>query len=355
MVETAFMLLRKKDSTQQRRPVQVVIAREGSEDAALRSLRLPVTTSPVLAPSVEVFDVPHGMFDPSSWLPLRKSVYELRGSLAAAGLPTVGSLLTVHQGARTGDNVAFLISDQEWGELPDEEKFFFRPAAGQGTIRDGRLIPAEYVFYPYGPNGPLIQEEDELRRKVPQYYERKLKPRELRLKRRARVRRCWWSLTLERSWQREREPKIVTTYFGMPGSFSYDGTGDYVLVQGHAWLWKKRLAPNSLGKLQRELHQTPLPWAYVALLNSTLFGRILGCYCPRVQGGQFNLSPRFVNKVPLPAFGTTEAFTTGLVDELARFGRRILQDGAEAIRAELDKVASRAYGLPASLIPEWPE
>ena len=351
-VEIAFILLKKKDSSRQRPPVQVVIAKEGSEDAALRMLRLSAVNGLMPASSVEVFSVGPGMMNPSSWLPQRKSVYELRDFLVKRGLPSVGDLFTVHQGALTGDNLAFVISVSEWDALPVKEKAFFRPTAGQGTIRDGRLICGEYVFYPYDSKGPRIADEAQLKREVPQFLERKLKPRESHLKRRARVASQWWLLSEERSWQLEPEPKIVTNYFGLPGSFSYDSAGDYVAVQGYAWLWKKRVAPKSGGNLQSEVHQTPLPWAYVALLNSTVFGRMLACYCPRVQGGQFNLSRRFVKNVPVPDLGTAEAFATGLVDELASFGRQILQDGAEAVRAELDKVVTRAYGLPASLMSE---
>jgi predicted RNA methylase len=351
MVETAFVLLKKKDSSPRRPPVQVVIAREGWEDLALRSLRSPALSRPGPAPSVEVFTVPHGMFVPSSWLPLRKSIYELRESLAQRRLPTVGGLFAVHQGARTGDNRAFIISASEWAALPDGEQAYFRPTAGQGTIRDGRLISGEYAFYPYGPEGARIADERTLRRVVPTFYGMKLLPRKTQLERRARVNR-WWLLTHERSWQWQREPKIVATYFGLPGSFSYDQSGDCAVVQGHAWLWKKLVAPNTGDDLQRSLHETPLPWAYVALLNSTVFGHILACYCPRVQGGQFDLSPRFVKKVPLPNLGDAEAFATGVVEELADVGRRVLQEGAAGVRSELDAAAARAYGLPASLISE---
>jgi hypothetical protein len=188
--------------------------------------------------------VAQGMFGPSSWLPLSRSVYELRERLASRKLPTVGDLVIVHQGARTGDNLACVIPPQEWEALPASEKAFFRPAAGQGVIRDGQLIRGEYVFYPYGPEGPLIKHENELLRDVPQLWEKTLNPRRSRLERRAGTRR-WWLLMWERSWQWKHEPEIVSTYSGLPGSFSYYDRGDHVVLQGHGWLWRKRLAPNS--------------------------------------------------------------------------------------------------------------
>lgn len=359
MVETAFVLAKKKGSLQRRPPIQVVIAREGYEDSALRSLRTSASNRSEPAPSVEMFTVPHSMFVPSSWLPLRKSVYDLRESLAARHLPTVGDFFEVYQGALTGDNRAFIISASEWVSLPANEQAYFRPAAGQGTIRDGRLISGAYVFYPYAPERVLIEDERTLRSVVPTFCETRLLPRKTQLERRAGISH-WWLPTRERTWQWQREPKIVATYFGLPGSFSYDETGDYAVVQGYAWLWKKLakklvkkpVLPSTQDDLQQSLHETPFPWAYVALFNSTVFGRILACYCPRVQGGQFNLSKRFVKKAPLPNLGTAEAFATGIVEELATLGRRVLQDGAAGVRNELDKAAARAYGLPASLISE---
>lgn len=344
-VETGFALLRKSQPGRTL-GVQVVIAKPGSEDAALRLLRSSARGPTMESPAVELFSVTSGVFTPASWLPLRKSTYQFREILRASGLPCVNDLFAVHQGVRTGDNRSFLLSVLDWNSLPEAEKCFFRPAAGQGTIRDGRLIRSEYVFYPYDLDGPTIRDEDELRRKVPNFYENRLLPRKSALERRARVTR-WWLLTLERSWQRGHQPKLVTTYFGVPGSFSYDGVGDSAVVQGHGWLWKSRLAPHAGDDLQASLHETPLPWAYVALFNSGVFGRVLACYCPRVQGGQFNLSPRFVKKVPVPNLGSPDAFAAGIVQELAEMGRAISANGgAVELRDSLDRAASRAYGLP---------
>jgi adenine-specific DNA-methyltransferase len=40
--------------------------------------------------------------------------------------------------------------------------------------------------------------------------------------------------------------------------------------------------------------------AYVALFNSRIFETLLGGIAPQVAGGQYDLSPRYVNSIPLP-------------------------------------------------------
>ena len=43
-----------------------------------------------------------------------------------------------------------------------------------------------------------------------------------------------------------------------------------------------------------------LPWAYAAMLNSSVFEILLANFCPRVQGGQFHLDSHFIKNVFLP-------------------------------------------------------
>jgi hypothetical protein len=351
MVETAFLMMRRLVNETRTETVEVVVAREKSEDAALRAMRLDPTYQ--TDPSVEVFTVPSGLCEPRSWMPLRRTAYAMREVLARAQLPMVSSTFVVHQGIRTGDNQAFLLDGTEWQALPEEERTFFRPAAGQGTIIEGRLHDSLFVFYPYGPEGSLIQSEADLRRMLPEYYDRKLHPREAHLRRRARIRDSWWLLTLERSWQRTKCPKLVTTYFGLPGSFAYDETGDFAVVQGHAWLWKKLSRQDTAQDPQWQMAQTPLPWAYSAIMNSRVFARILGSYCPRVQGGQFDLSPRFVQRVPMPDFRSPKLSTDALVSKLERLGHQIKDGCWSDIAEELDEAVASAYHLPRGMASDW--
>lgn len=350
MVETAFLVMRRPVNESRTDTVEVVVASEGSEDAALRSMRLDPTFQ--TDPSAEVFTVPSDFFKPLSWMPLPRKAYEMREVLAKAPLPTVSDIFLVRQGIRTGDNRAFLLDSAERAALPAGEREFFRPAAGQGTILKGTLHDSLFVFYPYGPEGAIILSEPDLRRMLPEYYERKLCPREAHLRGRPKM-RDWWLLTRERSWQWKDCPKLVTTYFGLPGCFAYDETGEFAVVQGYAWLWKKFSRREDASDLQCQMVQTPLPWAYSAIGNSRVFASILASYCPRVQGGQFDLSTRFVQRVPMPDFRVPKLSTDAVVSKLERLGHQI-QDGCLSdIADELDQTVASAYHLPRGMASEW--
>ena len=146
-----------------------------------------------------------------------------------------------------------------------------------------------------------------------------------------------------------RVPKLTSTYFGDRGSFAYDTHGDFVVLQGYAWIWSKNNSYDEvLDEADGELlafDDTLLPWAYLTVLNSRVFEDLLESSCPRVQGGQFNLSTRFVNRVDLPDLSDDHQITADLVEELALLGKEI-HAGKMPDIGKIDRVAMRAYGLP---------
>ena len=121
--------------------------------------------------------------------------------------------------------------------------------------------------------------------------------------------------------------------------------GSFVVVQGYGWLWKGIAGGSTAHAPRPKFADTPLPWAYLCLLNSGVFESLLEGTCPRVQGGQFNLSSRFINRVYLPDLSNDLQITADLVEELARLGRQI-HAGQMPEVTEIDEAATRAYGLP---------
>jgi len=345
-VETAFIVCRRLPPCASRiSRIQVLAADEGSENAALRSLRLSERQLSVKEPSIDVFYLPTHELKADSWLPLREYVYELRELLRSRQLPSVKDLFHVRQGIRTGFNQAFVLSEKDYRALPKREKAFFRKASGQGAIKGGCLTPMEHVFYPYDVNGLVLNEEEQLAQRVPTYLSRWLTPNAERLTSRQHAEK-WWAPSWPRNWQFQRRPKLVSTYFGTSRSFAYDNDGEYVVVQGYAWLWKEPRRTESTGDPQQEMHGTLLPWAYLALLNSQVFATILSSFCPRVRGGQFNLSTRFVNPIPMPDLTEEAYFARGQVQELAALGKSI--HGRKSLDDEsLNETVRRLYGLPA--------
>jgi hypothetical protein len=232
-----------------------------------------------------------------------------------------------------------VLSLEELDSLPKKERAFFRAIASNSTIHDGVIHSTEFVFFPYDASGPVLNSQDDLKRHVPRYADKCLFPHAEKLKIRNRVDPSkWWLLTLPRTWQYEHRPKLVSTYFGDRGSFAFDSAGGAVVLQGYGWLWKQRR------KRPLDFANSLLPWAYLAVLNSGVFEDLLEGACPRVQGGQFDLSTRFVNSIFLPDLSDDMQVTGQVVESLAEIGRDIHAGKGPSVQ-NIDKTVARAYGL----------
>ena len=343
-VEPGMLVLKGRTSASPRESavVRVLAAKSGSEDAALCALRRGSERSPSPA-DWDVFSVQEQSLTSASWMPRFRHSMQLVETLAASGVASVADLFDVHQGIRTGDNKAFVLSAAELASLPKKERLNFKPIASNSTIRDGTISPDEFVFFPYDSSGLTITTEEELAKRVPRYFERWLAPGKTRLaSRRGIDPNQWWRLTRPRSWQFRKQPKLTSTYFGYRGSFAYDEAGEFAVLQGYAWLWKRKKLQGS-----PSFDESSLPWGYLAILNSPVFETLLESSCPRVQGGQFNLSTRFVDGVFLPDLADSLRYTGALIEKLARLGRRIHSGDMPELDA-LDELARQAYGIPAT-------
>lgn len=360
MVEPAFLLLERRTPEEDIRPeVTVLIAQENEEHRALRALRRFDEATDSDAAGWELFTTDADTFTSASWMPRPQRFSRIIEAMDASDLPRATSLFEVHQGARTGANDVFLVSSSELESYPAQERRYFRLAADNATIKDGKLFPTQFVFFPYDATGLILRDERELQNAVPEFYARKLQPNERALASRAGVDPSkWWALTRERSWQREPGRKLVSTYFGDRGSFAYDDAGAYIVVQGHAWIWKDNpieqgdpaaLGTQALGAgelLSIDFYDTVLPWAYLALFNSLVFEALLMVACPRVQGGQFNLSKRFMDNVALPDLSDSSYVAADILHDLGSVGKA-LHRGESINVAKLTTVAARAYGISA--------
>lgn len=223
-----------------------------------------------------------------NWVPRPVRSIELFEQYAS--LPRVSELFAVEQGVRTGDVSVFQLNDAEYNSLPASERRYFRPAIVNASIVNGQIADIAYVFYPYGSRS--IESEDELERKLKRYYKSKLLPSRPSLKRRNRVERDrWWVLAEPREEAvLAKKPKLVTTYFGEPGSVSYDSSGERVVVQGFGW------TPREVSYVLDD----NTACAYVALMNTDAFFEVVAARSKRVAGGQYNLSLHFIKDIPLP-------------------------------------------------------
>ena len=341
-VEASFLVLRRRLGPA--RPAEftrVLLAEEGFEDTAIRAMRrYDPAQGEVRQPGIELYTVDSRAILPASWLPrparYRKLIRELRRTQAT----TVGTLFEVHRGIQTGNNSVFVLDEKHVKGLPRREQKFFRPAATSAIIRNGVIHPGRYVFYPYDADGPTIRCEAGLKQRVPHYYRDYLaSARENLVERVGMSESTWWLLQRPRlEWQ--TSPKLVSKYFGEQGSFAYDKSGEFAVVQGYAWIWRGADEESSA-----PFANSCLPYAYLALLNSPVFEDILASFCPRVLGGQMNLSNRFVEPVFIPDLSDESRVPSDLVSELAALGRAIA-NGNMPKESILASAANRAYGLP---------
>ena len=316
--------------------------RSSSNSQALRALRRIRQSGPLPAPEVDegysvYTDLELGTGTTWSPRPYRASRFADLMRETVAG--TVGSVFNVNQGARTGSKKEFIVSKVEVTNLPSAEQAYFRPCIVNKSIRNGVLLDDFFAFYPY--DETLIETEAQLFEKVPTYAARFLEPVKERLAARSETDPAvWWGYSRYRRWQSDRRPRLVSTYFGSLGAFSADLSGKYVVIQGFAW------SP----KGSRNLSESSA-LAYVALLNSPLFGELLYAYAPLMGGGQWDLSKRYVDKVPIPDF-MEDYVNSDLMGELAAVGKLILRDGLAQLdikQAEYDRLVAGAYGFSEGL------
>ncbi len=263
----------------------------------------------------------------------------------------------IRQGVRLGNDV-FIVPKEYVQGLRKNEQRFFRPAVMNPSIADGKLADAHFVWYPYTTGLPPITTEKQLQEHAPHYYKDHLEPAKQALKaRKTLVRQTelnWWDLLWPRSWQKAREPKIVSKYFGGGRAFAFDKSGDFVVVVGHAWVLKKGRALQELtdddkkiqeviDRVDRNLEPTDdeVYLATLAYLSSSVAYDLIEYLSPQVAGGQLDLSNKFLANLPVP--NLTKLKDESL-SELIQAGTEIAGEKSFDRWSEVDEIVLSALG-----------
>jgi adenine-specific DNA-methyltransferase len=261
----------------------------------------------------------------ATWRLPTPATERLLRDLSDLSLPTVGELFHVAQGIQTGLNDVFLLLPEEWRALPPKERRYFRKATMTDSIENGQVTKPYHLFFPHTVDGPLFKEEVALVEAVPTYFRTYLAPNIQRLQTRASIvqsrRSDWWGLMRPRTWAFDKGPRVITKFFASEGGFVGDFMGEYLVVMGHVWVPQQIL----LDIDEDQLSSDEIVRAYVALFNSWPFVKLLSFYAPHVAGGQFDLSARHVNPIPLPDLRalSLDPVKGRQVRELARLARKI--------------------------------
>jgi len=271
-----------------------------------------------------------------NWTPRSYKAFNLLRQLE--NFSKVKDIFDIREGGATGLNSAFLINKNSYDILPKKERRFFRPAIITESINAGYLSNTSYVFYPYGKDLPLIQSEDDLKKYLETYYNEYLLKNKLELlSKKAKNDSNWWMLRRHGDWQIERNPKLVSTHFGKAGSFSWDSSGNYVVINGFAWLPKKdKVLTENIGL------------AYLAVLSCPFINNLLDSISNHIGGGQWDLSKRYVSNMPLPDL-TIENLDLEILKSLYEIGKRI-NSGHDFDNHALNDLVIALYQLPDNTI-----
>ena len=309
-----------------------------SSDRALRTLRsldwLPtIGDVEIERTGYSIYTSPGG--SKQSWAPRPLSSVRLLRRLVK--LPSHDKVYDISQGTITGLNEAFLLSDTEYRQLPKKERAFFRKAIVNASIRNGQIFDGQWVFYPYGDDCESIASEEKLLRQVPRYAKTYLVPHKAALLRRTGIDKAtWWQLTRRRDAFMRKTPKIVTTYFGDAGSFAWDDTGEFVVVQGYCW-----------EPLSTLMATAQVGHAVVAIMSSSVARKLIAAVSNNLAGGQFNLSKRFISKMPFVDMGDERV--TEQVESLAVMGEAIGR-GERVDELLLDRLVEDLFLIASDLI-----
>lgn len=271
-------------------------------------------------------------------------VKELKLGEESGSLVPIAKIFDVRQGIRTGANSIFKIPIQEYENLPQSEKKYFRRAIESESIQNCRVKPVNSVWFPYSSNGePFFNEESELAREIPNYY-MKLKAEKERLSKRKKKVKNWWDLSDKAPRLFNVDTIIVSGEFGNNSSFSILHDYSYVIERGYGWRIK--------GNKQNE----DLYYFYLTILSSNFFNRLLSIFARRLYGNDiFDLGKSNVKNIPIPDY----RFFQGLNHDQLKFdmiqkysfiGRKLYQ--SELIMDdELNRqIQEELYGLKRSRV-----
>lgn len=357
-VQVAAMVLARPPSDRHRDDAAVALVTANDPAATGNALRTLRRTRPASPESLDddswsLFHVsPESLGRRATWRLISSRTEQALSRLINFGdAVPIGDIFSVRQGVRTGLNSVFLLTTSQVEDLPPRERRWFRPAIVNESIAEGKVDASHRIFYPYDQHGLAIPSEADLVKQIPIYFQRYLRPEQTRLEQRASVvrgnREDWWGLSERRTWALDSQPRLVSKYFGGAGGFATDLEARYIVVQGFAWFpkWTTQADNNEPEVVPQEFPLREVLTAYMVIMNSDSFGRLLEIFSPHVAGGQFDLSPRYVNSVPVPNLPAVSADqrTSQLVTSLGTLGQKP-RFGDPDWRVEANRLTAELYG-----------
>ena len=141
--------------------------------------------------------------------------------------------------------------------------------------------------------------------------------------------------------------RIISKAFGGAGSYILDEEAKYVAATAHIWIPRQvSIGAEGVWRDGESTNQIVMR-AYTAILNSTVFVRLVSFQSNVLAGGQYDLGKRFVGEVPLPNLWDLASDREGwaYTEELASITDN-KQKGVGGQQEKADNVVAWLYGVP---------
>ena len=232
---------------------------------------------------------------------------KLQLRLQAGELQRVSNIFDVRQGAIKGNKDLFEIDIREYESLSKSERRLFRPLASTQTIMEGYVEKKSYIWYPYDHSGPILNDEEELKRHDWSYnwlvqYKRELSNRSGNIKN-------WWDLTRPRTELFNRnEFLLCSKRSGGAQSFAI-APEDYVVEEGNVFLFRN-------GNKYCEDDK----YFYLAFFSSSVFQRLLGIYARPLKAG-YDLGKIQIKDIPIVDVSKSSNRENEMYHRLVNYGK----------------------------------
>ncbi|MCR4573023.1 MAG: N-6 DNA methylase [Lentisphaeria bacterium] len=247
--------------------------------------------------------------------------------LQAGDLQRISNIFDVRQGAIKGNKDLFEINSRDYESLSKSERRLFRPIASTQTIMEGYVEKKSYIWYPYDHSGPILHDEEDLKRYDWSYnwlvqYKRELSNRSGNIKN-------WWDLTRPRTELfNHNEHLLCSKRSGGSHSFAI-APESFVVEEGNVFLFRN----NKYCEDDK--------YFYLALLSSSIFQRLLSIYARPLQAG-YDLGKIQIKDIPIVDVGQSGIRENEMYHRLVNYGKEYAE-GYIARRDYFDQYVNLFY------------
>jgi hypothetical protein len=245
-------------------------------------------------------------------------------------LARVSEIFSVKQGIRTGNNNIFKISKNEYDNIPQIEKIYFKAVIDNDAIKQGALNTNGYVWYPYDmeTGNSLFVNEQNIQETLPYFYNNHLKNHKEELANRKKNIPSWWDLSDRAPRLLPVEKSIVSTEFGNSSSFSINESNENIVERGYMWKNKNKFFEDDY-------------YFYLSCFSSSVFDLLLSIYSKPIMSGYY-LGQIYTKNIPIPNVFLPDIRESIVYSKLVELGKD-LKDGKSFVKPFIGDVLKNSF------------